>query len=75
MTFPMWFAVPPEVPSAWLSTGMGPGPLLAAARAWHALASVGMPPNADVYPAAAVSCAAAAAVATVAAWVSQYRNG
>lgn len=24
MTFPMWFAVPPEVPSAWLSTGMGP---------------------------------------------------
>ncbi|CFE41403.1 5-methyltetrahydrofolate--homocysteine methyltransferase [Mycobacterium tuberculosis] len=45
--------------------------------AWLAAnsASVGMPPNADVYPAAAVSCAAAAAVATVAAWVSQYRNG
>ncbi len=39
MTFPMWFAVPPKVPSAWLSTGMGPGPLLAAARAWHALAA------------------------------------
>lgn len=39
MTFPMWFAVPPEVPSAWLSTGMGTGPLLAAARAWHALAA------------------------------------